>query len=417
MTTASTWLQSEAQVAGRGYYQRDIVGAVVPYGIVSGTEKRDVSELLDLLALADTPFINAIGWGPESGGDTIEWISEDLGPGKITNISVIASAWTSFVANSVDGMDASETMYQIKQGSVLYYWCSAAGDNVLAVVTSTPASGGSGTSITISIVTTGHSAALMSTFASVAANETWYVIGAFANEGSIPNKPMPRQRVIASNNFTILRQDVQITGSMKSTDMYAIGREDQHQILMCLKQLQRERERAALYSARLARTSGLAGLMNGVLGHLATQSGPHIDTSTNTLINTALNDVVSFIWEYGGRNLTFFAHISQCAKITRWDVNRIRMRQSDRRGGGYITSYSTEAGIELDLVPMGNCPKNLAFVLDTSKIKLRAKKGRKAIMEKLGKMGDFDDWQILSEFSMEMKGWNLKQHGMFEQLT
>jgi len=36
---------------------------------------------------------------------------------------------------------------------------------------------------------------------------------------------------------------------------------------------------------------------------------------------------------------------------------------------------------------MAKVPTNLAFVLDTSKIKLRAKRGRKAIMEKLGKMG------------------------------
>jgi hypothetical protein len=77
----------------------------------------------------------------------------------------------------------------------------------------------------------------------------------------------------------------------------------------------------------------------------------------------------------------------------------------------------TESGIVLDLVPMGNCPQNLMYIVDTSKIKLRAKKGRKAIMEKLGKAGDFEDWQIISEFSMEMKGFNLRQHGGFFALA
>jgi len=90
---------------------------------------------------------------------------------------------------------------------------------------------------------------------------------------------------------------------------------------------------------------------------------------------------------------------------------------NEGKGGGYINSYLTEAGIVIDIVPMAYVPVNLAFVLDTSKIMLRAKKGRKAIMEKLGKMGDFDDWQILSEFSMEMRGWNLRQHGMFTKLV
>jgi len=66
---------------------------------------------------------------------------------------------------------------------------------------------------------------------------------------------------------------------------------------------------------------------------------------------------------------------------------------------------------------MRRVPKNFAFVIDTSKCQLRAKKGRKAIMEKLGKNGDFDDWQIISEFSFEMKGYSNGQHGMFTKLS
>ena len=142
--------------------------------------------------------------------------------------------------------------------------------------------------------------------------------------------------------------------------------------------------------------------MNGVFGFLTTQTGTHIDRTTKTLTETAFNAVVTKIWESGGRNLSVFGHISQTAKFTRWDKNRIRMRVNDTLGGGHITSYLTEAGIEVDLIPMGNVPDNLLFILDTSRIKLRAKAGRKALLEKLGKMGDSDDWQLLSEFSMEM---------------
>ncbi len=415
-TTVSTWAMSEAELVGRGLFSRDIVGSV-PFGVVTGTERRDVSEALDLLALADTPFINKIGWGPESGGTSIEWISEDLGPGKLKLASVVASEWTSFVVTSVDGMTASDTMYQIKQGSVIYHYSSTAGDHCLAVVTSTGAAGGTGVSVFISYITAGHGAAMLSLPASIISQEIFYVIGAFANEGSMPNEPTPRPRKVVSNYFTILRQDVQTTGTMKATDMYAIGREDKHQIMMRLKEMQRERERAALYSARIAKTATIAGLMDGVLGFLGTQTGSHIDTATYTITESALNTVVSAVWEAGGRNLTFFGHIDQTAKFTRWDKGRIRMRVNESRGGGHITSYMTESGIEIDLIPMANVPTNIAYVLDTSKIKLRAKRGRKAIMEKLGKMGDFEDWQIISEFSMEMKGYNLRQHGGFFKLT
>ena len=415
-TSASHWLMTFGHTQGRGQFQRDIIDDV-PWGVVDGTEKRDVSEALDLLALADTPFINRIGWGPESGGTSIEWISEDLGTGKLKTISIIASEWTSFVATSIDGIQPSQAIKQVKQGSVLYYFDSVKSVHTLAVVTSTPVAGGTGTSITMSLITAGHSNALMSMFCSVAAGEVFYVLGAFANEGSLPIEPTPRTRVISSNSFTILRADVQITGTMKATDMCAIGREDRHQVMLRLKELQRNRERAALYSVYIAKTSAMAGLINGCLGFLGQQSGTHIDNSTRSLTESAVNTVVSNVWENGGRNLTFFGHINQTAKFTRWDKNRIRMRINDSKGGGRITSYLTESGIELDLIPMANVPTNLAYVVDIAKIKLRAKRGRKAIMEKLGKQGDFDDWQILSEFSMEMKGHNLRQHGMFCKLT
>ena len=408
-TVATTWLMSESQSLGRGQYQREIVGDT-PFGIVDGTQRRDVSETLDLLALADTPFINRIGWGADAGTISIEWISEDLGPGMIHS-SWICSDAVSFLLLSVEGMDASEAGMQLKQGTALYTWNSIGSTHVFAIVTSCPATGfGTGVSVTISIISG-------SPIASYITNQKWYVLGAFANEGSIPNIPGPRQRVVCSNTFTILRQDVQITGTMRSEDMYAIGKEDRHQVLMRLKELQRERERTALYSIQHTKTSAAAGLMKGMYGFLSGQSGSHIDSTTRTLTESAINTVVSKVWENGGRNLTFFGHINQCAKFTRWDKNRIRTRVNEGKGGGYITSYLTESGIVVDLVPMAYVPTGIAFVVDTSKVKLRAKRGRKAIMEKLGKMGDFDDWQILSEFSMECKGYNLRQHGMFGTLV
>ena len=47
------------------------------------TNRRDVSELLDLWAHKSTPFLNRLSWGAESGGLNIEWITEHLGFGYI----------------------------------------------------------------------------------------------------------------------------------------------------------------------------------------------------------------------------------------------------------------------------------------------------------------------------------------------
>ncbi len=400
---------------GRGSYQRDIVGDV-PYGVVDGTQERDVSQVLDLLALAETPFINRIGWGPESGGTTIEWISEDLGPGFVTNQSAMASNGLSVILNSLDGAQGSALMRQLHEGTILYVFDSTIAQHGMLVVTSEPVVSNALVTVHASILVMDPGSGIMTGLASVAVDSKWYVLGNVQNEGSKPGQGKPRARAVLSNSYTILRQDVAITGSMQKTDMYVIGREDKHQVMMRLKEMQRDREASALYSVQAARTSVIASRMNGVLGFLATQSGDTIDTSTITLTKTALETVVRKIWENGGRNLTVFGSIAQTAKVTQWDENRIRTTVNESLGGGYIEHYLCNCGIEVELVPMANVPVNLLFVLDTSRIRLRAKRSRKAIMEKLGKMGDFDNWQLISEFSMEMGGYNLGQHGMFLKL-
>jgi len=405
-THTEEWSLSAA--SGRSDFQAT-VGAV-PYGIISGTEKRDVSNMLDLLALADTPFINKVGWGPESGGLCIEWISEDLGPGVVTNSVAHESDANSITIGTIDGLSAANAAYQLKKGSVLYVFNSTDVTHGMLAIASYES--GLLTGVTTAIAGTGFA-----DIGTIPAGTPWYILGHHVNEGSKPIAQSPRQRAITTNNFTILRQDVAISGSMQSTDMYAIGREDKHQILMRMKELQRQREMVSLYSTYSARSNAEASTMYGVLGFLINQSGTHIDKTTRVLTETAFNDVVGTLWDYGASNLAVFGARPNIAKFTQWDKNRIRTSVNEGKGGGHITSYLSEAGVEVDLYPMRkNAPRNLLFILDTSKIRLRAKKGRKGFMEKLGKMGDGEDWQIISEFSLEMKGYNLRQHGMFSSL-
>ncbi|MDY6834980.1 MAG: DUF5309 family protein [Chloroflexota bacterium] len=388
----------------RGAYQDTI-------GIVSGTEKRDVSDALDLLAIDDTVFMNRIGWGPESGGLSIEWISENLGPGYVVAGSVKASAGTSLQIATVEGLTTAQAARQLLTGTLLYHYSSTDGEHGLYLLVSV----GSDGECEVERLST---ATTFSVNTSTTAGDKMYILGNPANEGSLPRNNNFKDRVVNSNGFTIERQDVQITGSHQATDFYAIGKEDQHQLRMCLINLKRAQEKSALYSVHVTpRSSTEASLMNGALGFLVGQTGSHIDTTTTTLTETAVNTVVGECWESGSTNLTFFGDKNQCAKFTQWDKNRIRMAPRDARGGGFINYYMTEVGVELEIVPMRKVPTNIAFVIDTSKCRLRAKRGRKGVMKQLGAAGDFDDWQIISEFSLEMKGYNLNQHGLFTRLS
>lgn len=380
--------------------------------IVSDTDRRDVSDVLDLLALADTPFINRIGWGAPFAAQKIEWLSEDLGPGWVASSVAAGSAAGSFIADSAGlAIITAEAIKQIQTGTVLYHYSSTDGEHGLYVADAVAEA-----SIGTTALCTDANAAATQT--SIIAGDKIYILGALVNEASLPRTGLWRARAIRENYPTILRQDVQISGSMKETDMYAIGGEEMHQIRMRLKEMQRERERMALYGPGMSVRSTTNPTINkGVLGFLLASGAPGVDNSTTTLTPSAMNTVVNDCWNYGANNLTFFGDINQCAKFTQWDIDRIRMAPRDGRGGGNITWWMSEAGIEIEIVPMRQVPTNMAFVVDVSKIQLRAKRNRKALMEKLGRAGDFEDWQIISEFSMEMKGYDHGQHGMFSRLS
>jgi len=394
----------------------DTMGGGLPHAttdIVSNTDRRDVSEVLDLFAPSETPFISRIGWGPESSATSIEWLTENLGPGYVQAGSVQASGGTSLQISTVDGLTTAQAAKQIQTGTVLYHYSSTDGEHSLKLIVSTGADG----ELEMETLST---ATAWSVNTSTIAGDKMYIIGALANEGSVPRTGNWRARALASNGFSIFRQDVQITGSQKATDFYAIGREDRHQMKMRMKELVREREKTALYSTHVTPRSGTeASLMNGVLGFLAGGgvSGSNLDVATTTLLESSVNDMVAYLWEHGANSLTWFSDMAQARKFTQWDVSRIRMEPRDTRGGGHITNYMTECGLEIEVVAMRFVPTNVAFLIDTTKARMRAKSGRKGFMEKLGKRGDFDEWQILSECSLELRGYNQGKHGVFTRLS
>ena len=376
--------------------------------ITAATDKRDVSEMLDLWAHTDTPFLNRISWGPDSGGLSIEWLSEHLSWGYVENAAVVGSGSVSWAGGSYyPGAAASISAtlkYALNCGAMLYTWNSTDGEDGMMVVESI---GASDSIVIVWVLTT-----------SLEASQKLYILGELANEGSIPREDTGRPRELLSNNFSILRKDVRITGTMAATDMHAVPEgEVRHQLRMRMIEMQRDREMHLLFAATQVRSSVLASSMNGVLGFLRGQSGSHIDTTTTSLTETAFNNLVAAVWDNRGNPNVVVGSHDQIRKFTGWDRARVRVEQDSKLAGFHVTKYLTDIGIEVDLIPMRKFPINTVFVLDTSKIKLRAKRGRKLFVEKLGITGDKVEYQMISEFSCEVRGYNLGYHGYFAALT
>jgi hypothetical protein len=365
--------------------------------------------MLDLWAHKWTPVLNRLSWGAESGGLVgVEWLEEHLGFGYVQTCAAIASDGAAFVVTtSGTGLATTEVMKCLQPGTVLYAHVSGdSGGDAFLVVTTIDTAG----TVTIS--------QMVSTSEAIAASAKLYIVGSFANEGSDPFPDKSRKRSLLSNNFNILRQDVKITGSQAASDMYAVSDETQHQIAMRLLEMQFERERTVCYSYPQTRTSTVAGMMQGFYGFLdGYTANAWVDNSTTALTESTFNTLVSECWDNGGQPSTFFANKDVARLFTQWDTNRVRTTPDARLAGHYVTRYLTDVGIEVEIVAMRKAPKNLAFLIDNANCHLRAKKGRKLMLEKLGKTGDYTMYQILSEYTLEMRGYDLGYHGMFTELA
>lgn len=379
--------------------------------IGTGTNVRDISAMLDLWAHKETPLLNRIQWGPDSGGLVIEWVSEHLGWRYVEVSGALASNGTTFEPASLSAtITQAEQVKMIKPGTMLY---------AKGVANSGELSGDHGWFVVTCVTTpTVTGAWIGSTKCSVAASGKMWIVGAFANEGSAMNIDTSRTRAMMSNKMTILRQDITVTGSMAATDMYAVGDEIAHQKAMRLLEMQKDRELSILLGWAQARTSAAVGYMKGVAQYMVGDvSNSNMDNSTTSLTKSAVNTIVAAMADLGHRPNVAVGSYTQVRKFTSWDEARIRSRPDDRVGGEWVNSFLCDTGIELDLIPIMQFPTNWLMIFDTENVTLRAKRGRKLLIQKLGLAGDYEQWQILSEYSCEFKNSNKQGYGGFHILT
>lgn len=388
------------------------------YGFTANTNVRDVSQMLDLWAHEQTPLLNRIKWGEPSGGLVIEWLHEHLGFGYVTPSAAIASNGTALVcATGSSPISAAEQGKQLHRGTILCAQGDAdsgateSGDIGWLIVTTVTGTIGSATVAWVSSCT-----------GSVAAATKLYIVGSFVNEGSTPERDVTRKRTLLSNKMTILRRDIRMTGSMMSTDMHAVANELQHQTRLRLLEMQFERERSLLLSRAAARTSDATaetiGLMNGMLELMRqNRSSDFVDTATTTLAEDTFNDVYAECVDSGGSPDVVVGAYKHIRKFTAWDKDRVRTKVDQRLGGKYVADYLTDTGEVVTLVGLKKFSPSWLFIIDTSKLSLRAKKGRKLLLTKLGLNGDYVEYQLISEYSMEHHGITDGHHAAFLALT
>lgn len=389
-------------------------GDTHPTGTYAVGIKRDVSEIIDEWYHKQTPFLNRLAWGPDSGAIAVEWLYEHGGFGYIIlSGELIATGNTNIIATSNTGATANAVLL-VQSGAMVMGWSSAGATHAVFLVTDISVTG----DITLTPLDGNGDG-------TVDAGTRLYIVGNFANEASVPRMDISRIRNVLTNTFAILRKDIQISGSMMATDMYGVAEgELRRQTRLRLLEMQREREMAILFSAgartsATARTSSANPIMRGVYSFINSETDTALlDTSTTSLTESTFNNLVIAAYENGCTPNVVVGSAYQLQKFTEWDVARVRTTPDAKLGGHFVSRYLTKVGVELELLPMIQFPQRFLFVLDTSKITPIAKRGRKAIFEELGQEGDYRRWQMISEFTVKCGGTAINQlGGCFDRLT
>jgi hypothetical protein len=216
-----------------------------------------------------------------------------------------------------------------------------------------------------------------------------------------------------------------MTGTRQAIEMYGVPNELRKQIGLRTMEYKRQIEAALILGIKLAgveATAGAAGayhtsMMGGIYDFLRGQSGSHIDTTTTTLTETKINDIAQAVYDKGGEPNTLLLGPKQARVIPTLERARVRVEQDSKVAGFYVNKYMTDLGVEMSILISRWVPKKFAFILDANKIKLMPLRGRKFNLTKLGTVGDYVEFQLISEITMEFQGYSLGQHGMFDCLA
>jgi hypothetical protein len=107
---------------------------------------------------------------------------------------------------------------------------------------------------------------------------------------------------------------------------------------------------------------------------------------------------------------------TQKQEISAFDQEYRRSTMDARRSGYTVEEFVTDLGVNLRVIVDRWMPSDCAIILDSSRVKIKPLQGRAFFLEKMAKTGDREQWEVVGEYTMEVKNaakahaihWNLK---------
>ncbi len=358
----------------------------------SAVYKLDLSEVLAAILLDDNDFVSTIGISGDVATQTKHsWVEDALNATTVITLGTISTGAT---AIGISG----GTRSRITAGTLLKNRLS--GKTEVVQVTAVGA--------VSATFTRGYGATSAQTHgggAGATSAATWDIIAHPRPQGMDGPADTSTTRALKYNFTQIFSRGVVITGTAVAIDHAGVSREDMYQIDNRLRELKRELDRTAIMGVRAPNDvdGSMYGTMGGIIDFVGFIAAGNVNATAETLTPSVVNTMAKQVYDDGGTPDLLLCGGVQKQKISTFDQEFRRSTMDARRAGFTVEEFVTDLGMNLRIVVDRWVPNDVVVVLDSSKVKIMPLKGRAFSLESLAKTGDAVKWQIVGEYTMEVR--------------
>lgn len=359
----------------------------------SAVYKLDLSDVLASILLDDTDLLSTLGVSSEAATQTKHsWVEDSL---NSTTAKQSGGSGASLALGTTSGtliVFSASQVGQLTAGTLLKNSLSGKTEVIQITAMSTNSA----------TVARGYGATSAQTHA---AGATWDIISNPRPQGMAGPKDESTTRSLKHNFTQIFSKGVKITGTAQAIDHAGVNSEDAYQIDLRLRELKRELDRTCIMGVRAASDVGAStyGTMGGLIDFVGFIAAGNVNGTAETLTPSVVNTMAKQVFDDGGMPDLLLLGGVQKQKVSTFDQEFRRSTLDARRAGYTVEEFVTDLGWNLRVVVDRWVPNDVAMVLDSSKLKVLPLQGRAFFLEKLAKTGDSNDWQIVGEYTMEVR--------------
>ena len=348
-----------------------IKGLVTTYNV--NENKVDVSPVLSMLKLPQTPLLNQIGISNETVDSThYEWWDDVLPILKTTLAAAYTAGGGSITVATGDGI-------HFQPGDIIRIENSIY--RVTAVNTDT---------LTIVVV---------SGDANHDADVDVELIGNAYAEASEYQDSQYTQKIKRYNVTQIFKDHVKFSGTQLEVSQYVNEDVFLNEVQRKLEKLRRLMERTAWLGVRVDPSDNTTPRLMGGIKWFIEQEGI---TSTTTFSEANFNAFLKQIFDASGVVKEAWMNPSTKAYFNALNDDKLVVERGDTTAGKLIKTYMSDYG-DVDIKTTPHLPENIIIVFDTTKVAVRPLQNRQFKYEQLAKTGDYIKGQIVGEYTLEFR--------------